>query len=139
MSSLPNQRETALEVGKAIVNSPLVKTAIHGNDPNVGRLLSALGDFLGTRNIEVDPKTVTISLGGTEIYDSGCFRLDKDKEARLPKYLAECQIDPSHKGYPEHDRTVDIEIKIGVEAGEATVLGADLSYDYIRENAEYRS
>ena len=131
--------EQAVGAGKAVVNSPLVKTAVFGNDPNVGRILTALGDYFGSRNGSFDPAEVSISLGGVEVFQDGAFLLDSEKEERLCRYLEECAGECSEQGFPRHDRAVEICVRIGRGRTEETVSGADLSYDYIRENAEYRS
>jgi len=78
-------------------------------------------------------------MGSTEIFRGGAFRLDARKEQRLAEYLAGCAQDPKLKGYPQHDRSVDITVDLGAGTCEAEVLGSDLSSEYVRENAEYRS
>lgn len=131
----------AAGAGKAVVNSPLVKTAVFGNDPNVGRIVAALGDYFGSlgRGEGFDLGRLRVRLGGTEIFRDGVFCLDLRKENRLAEYLRRAAQDPALKGYPQHDRTVDIDVELGGGRGEAEVLGSDLSYEYVRENAEYRS
>lgn len=131
--------DTARELGKAVINSPLVKTAIYGNDPNVGRIVSALGDYVGNRNLPLDPNQWEILIGPETIFYRGKFLLDREKEGRLASYLKGASMDPKEKSFPPHDRMVDIQIKIGSGTAEATVLGSDLSYEYVRENADYRS
>jgi glutamate N-acetyltransferase/amino-acid N-acetyltransferase len=134
-----SDRETALGAAKAVANSPLVKTAVFGNDPNVGRILNALGDYLGSEDKRIEPASLSIALGGTTVFDQGGFTLNPEIELTLNRYLAECSLNPSDRGFPEHNRTVDIDITLGEGKGEATVLGSDLSYGYVKENAEYRS
>ena len=129
----------AVGIGKAIVNSPLVKTAVHGNDPNVGRIVSAIGDFAGQAGMDFDARAVTVRMGGVEIFSGGCFRLDADKEKRLSAYLRGCGWTPGLKGYPAHDKSVAIEVDMGGSAAAVEVLGSDLSAEYVRENADYRS
>ena len=129
----------AADIGKAVANSPLVKTAIYGNDPNVGRIVSAIGDHLGNRGLSADTEALTIRLGGTEIFSRGAFRLDSEKERALSGYLREMGFDPTVKGYPKHDGTVDIDIDMGGGSPAVEILGTDLSYEYVRENADYRS
>jgi glutamate N-acetyltransferase/amino-acid N-acetyltransferase len=130
----------ALGLAKAVVNSPLVKTAVFGNDPNVGRILSAMGDYLGSAlgAGEASLRRLRVSLGGILLYERGAFRLDSGKERRLARYLASCACDPAAKGFPAHERCVQLEADFGGR-GAVEVLGADLSYDYVRENADYRS
>jgi glutamate N-acetyltransferase/amino-acid N-acetyltransferase len=131
----------ALGLGKAVVNSPLVKAAVFGNDPNVGRLLSAMGDFLGSvpGGSAVDLRRLRVAMGGTVLYEAGGFRLDTAKERRLARYLSACAFDPAAKGFPAHERCVEIEVDCGGRGPAVEVFGADLSYDYVRENADYRS
>jgi glutamate N-acetyltransferase/amino-acid N-acetyltransferase len=132
----------ALGLAKAVVNSPLVKSAVFGNDPNVGRILSSMGDYLGAApgGSRVDFRRLRVSMGGTVLYEDGAFRLDSVKERRLTRYLSACAYDPARKGFPAHERCVEIEVDCG-RRGTAVVevFGADLSYEYVRENADYRS
>jgi glutamate N-acetyltransferase/amino-acid N-acetyltransferase len=142
-------RRIASGAAKAVVNSPLVKAAVFGNDPNVGRVVSALGDFFATADfVDADGRVaeapfalqrLRITLGGTEIFSEGAFRLDSRKEGELSRYLAGCAFDPTVKGFPAHDRRVEIGIDLGAGRGESEALGADLSYEYVRENADYRT
>jgi glutamate N-acetyltransferase/amino-acid N-acetyltransferase len=129
----------AAAAGKAVVNSPLVKTAVFGNDPNVGRIVSALGDFSDSARLALDVNRLRVSMGGVEIFADGCFRLDTEKESHLNGYLKECALDPAARGFPAHDRQVVLEIDLGAGGARAEVLGADLSYQYVKENADYRS
>ncbi len=129
----------AATLAKAVVNSPLVKTAVYGNDPNVGRVIGALGDCAGNCDIPLDPRSVTLSIGSEQVFADGVFRLDKEKENRLCSYLKQAAFDPGRRGYPQHDRTVDIDIQCGTGPAEATVYGSDLSHAYVTENADYRT
>jgi glutamate N-acetyltransferase / amino-acid N-acetyltransferase len=131
--------ELATGVGKAVINSPLVKTAIFGNDPNVGRIIGAIGDFLGNHHIDINTQHITITLGEIEIFTQGAFTIDNEKEIKLSHYLKNAQLNPEIKGFPEHNKTVDITIRIGEGTGSYTVIGSDLTYEYVRENADYRS
>ena len=131
--------EDAAGLAKAVVNSPLVKTAVYGNDPNVGRIIGALGDHAGTFDVALDPARVEVRMGNETVFSHGVFRLDKEKELRLSAYLREAAIDPDRRGYPQHDRCVDIDITCGTGPGTAEVLGSDLSHGYVSENADYRT
>ncbi len=127
-------------IGKAIVNSPLVKTAIFGNDPNVGRIVSSIGDFLGNNDMDIDTKELAITMGGIEIFSKNSFRLDTGSEKRLSDYLVHAKLtDTKQKGYPAHDLFVDIDVRFGKSGETAVVYGSDLSYDYVKENADYRT
>jgi glutamate N-acetyltransferase / amino-acid N-acetyltransferase len=131
--------EAAAGAGKAVVNSPLVKTAVCGNDPNVGRLACAIGDWAGGAAPWLDPAAVVMRLGGEEVLSGASFRLDAAKEGRLSACLRGAGFDPAARGFPAHERCVDIEVSLGGGPGAAVVLGSDLSADYVRENADYRS
>ncbi|HVP19578.1 MAG TPA: bifunctional ornithine acetyltransferase/N-acetylglutamate synthase [Spirochaetia bacterium] len=129
----------AVSVARAVVNSPLVKTAIFGNDPNVGRIVSAIGDHMGNTAETFEPQRMTLRMGGIDIFAGGRFLLDPGKEEVLSAYLKDRALDPRRTPWPQHDRTVDIEIGLGASLVRAEVLGSDLSYEYVRENADYRS
>jgi len=130
---------SARKLAKGVANSPLVKTAVAGNDPNVGRILSALGDCAGNEGIGLDPSRVTVSLGGDVLFRNHRFELDPEKEDRMAAYLRETQLTAGLKGYPEHYRTVDIDIDLGLGTAETLVFGSDLTHEYVSENAEYRT
>ncbi|MCD6120773.1 MAG: bifunctional glutamate N-acetyltransferase/amino-acid acetyltransferase ArgJ [Spirochaetales bacterium] len=131
--------EVAVNIGKAVINSPLVKTAVFGNDPNVGRLLSSVGDYCGTNLPELSLRNLRINLGGIEVFSNRFFRLDTEKERRLADYLKNCGFNPALHGYPVHDKKVEIVIDLCEGTENAKVLGSDLSYQYVKENADYRS
>ncbi len=132
-------RQQALGAAKAVVNSPLVKTAVFGNDPNVGRVLSALGDYFGNHDIAVDPAELSFAIGGAQVYRGGSFALDPGTEERLSRYMKDCQYTSGDRGYPEHERSVEIEIAVGGGDTRVAAIGSDLSYGYVKENADYRS
>ena len=138
----PGTDEQAAAIGKAVVDSPLVKTAVFGDDPNVGRIVSAVGDHLGSLAAGSAPPlaAAVVRLGGITVFGGGAFDLDGSKEAALASYLRERRIDHT-LDYPPHDRAVEIEIDFGAagRAARAVVLGADLSHGYVTENADYRS
>mgnify|MGYP006268444397 CR=1 FL=1 len=136
--------ELALGVARHIANSPLVKTAIYGNDPNVGRILAALGDALSTLpgGEEIDMAPLRVRILDTEVFRDGGFRLDGTSESRLAEGLAAAGFDPAQRGFPASAARVPILVDLApgdAAASEARVLGSDLSYEYIRENADYRT
>lgn len=137
-------RDLSREIGKAVGNSPLVKTAVYGNDPNVGRILSAVGDYLGNKNLQLDGKRLSIFIGGEMVFSQGVFHLDKEKEEILSGYLKERSQNPRVTGYPQHDRCVHIKIDLGESeqpavSGGVHVYASDLGHEYVHENADYRS
>jgi glutamate N-acetyltransferase/amino-acid N-acetyltransferase len=143
-------REVARAAGKAIANSPLVQCAVNGNDPNVGRLLAALGKELGRRGLAVDPARVRLAVGGEPLLEAGAMALDPAKEERLVAHLRAAELyasAPAPDGitfrapidHPPHERAVRIEVDLGLGAAACEVIGADRSHEYITENADYRS
>ncbi len=130
--------DEATALGKALINSPLTKTAIFGNDPNVGRFLQAMGDYLGGNGVSIDPEKIEISIGGHIVYHGGVFTLDGEKEKKLSNYMKDCSFVNS-EGFPPHEQSVDMNIKLGRGSCGSQVLGSDLTYDYVRENADYRT
>ena len=131
--------EQAASFGKALVNSPLSKTAVYGNDPNVGRFVQAVGDYAGNNGIVLEEKKLVIQLGEDTVFSGGEFQLDGSKEKRLSDYLLSRRMTTPSPGYPEHELSVDITISLGLGDAESLVLGSDLSYEYVRENADYRT
>jgi glutamate N-acetyltransferase/amino-acid N-acetyltransferase len=140
----------ARRLGKAVINSPLFKTAVAGNDPNVGRLVAALGKEAGASGIALDPARARLTLGGERIVEGGLFSLDPGKERRLTAHLRAAELYPQAPAadgitfrppidFPPHERAVEIEIVVGDGPGAAEVLGADLTHEYVTENADYRS
>ena len=108
----------AKRIAKTVVNSPLVKTAVHGGDPNWGRVAMAIGKC--SDDTDIDQETVIIRFGESEVYPN---QLDDDSLAALSAYM----------GGPE----VRIHISLGTGAAHATVWGCDLSDKYVRFNADY--
>ncbi len=131
---------TAKAVGKAVINSPLVTTAVFGNDPNVGRLVSSVGDYMGNHGLDFDKDRMLLKLGDETVFMDGAFCVDKEKEEKLSAYMKERALDSDHKTFPAHNLTVDVFYRLSEEGtGCATVKGTDLSYGYVKENADYRS
>ncbi|MFI0820055.1 bifunctional glutamate N-acetyltransferase/amino-acid acetyltransferase ArgJ [Streptomyces sp. NPDC021098] len=105
-------------IAKSVVNSPLVKTAVHGADPNWGRVLMAIGK--NTDDTDIAPGNVTVRFGDIEVYP-------QEPEADTLDKLV---------GIMRRDE-VDIVVTLGIGKAEATVYGCDLSAGYIRINADY--
>ncbi len=111
----------ARRVAYTVAHSPLVKTALFASDPNWGRILAAVGRA-GIENLEVD--RIRIWLGDTCIVSGG---------GRDPGYTEEAGQAVMRRG----EIVIRIDLDRGVEQVE--VLTCDLSYDYVKINAEYRS
>ena len=139
----------ARALAKAVVNAPLFKCAVAGNDPNVGRLVQAIGKHAGERTPALDVAHLRARLGGIEIFAGGAFRLDPSKEQALAAHLRAAELyasAPPVNGvftpptrFPAHERCVEVEVDLGAGPGAATVLGGDLTHEYVSENADYRS
>lgn len=112
----------ARKVAKSIVNSLLVKTAIYGCDPNWGRIISALGQASAEQKMNLDIKQVSLDILGQRVYQAG-VPVDFDKP-ELVKLM-------------QKHKFIEIDLKVSPSEGFTMVWGSDLSYDYIRINAEY--
>lgn len=82
----------ARALGKAIVNAPLFKCAVAGNDPNVGRLVQAIGKHIGAFTPKTDMSKLRASMGGVEIFANGVFQLNPEKEAALVAHLRSAEL-----------------------------------------------
>jgi glutamate N-acetyltransferase / amino-acid N-acetyltransferase len=111
-------RSQALEAARSMANSPLVKTAINGQDPNWGRLMMALGKS----RARVEQDRVAIAFGDQPVVERGVLkegvRLDRVREIM---------------GTQAYDITIDL----GLGRGEDRVWTCDLSEEYVRINAKY--
>lgn len=110
----------AKKAARAIANSPLVKTAIFGGDPNWGRILAAAG-YSGAR---VEELKSTIKLGPHALFVRG----------HLKDFIAE-----EVSLYIKSQKIVDIIVELGLGKGKATMYASDLTYDYVKLNAEYHT
>jgi glutamate N-acetyltransferase/amino-acid N-acetyltransferase len=139
----------ARALGKTVINSPLCKAAIAGNDPNVGRILMAVGKHLGIHAPHLSLADVRIALGGKTIFTGGSFQLDPSVERELVAHLEQAELYRSAApsagifrpgvDFPPHERCVEVAVDLGCGNAGATVLGADLTHEYVSENADYRS
>lgn len=109
----------AQRIGKAVAESPLVKTALFGNDPNWGRILMAAGHA----GVPFDSGYLDVSIGPFQVFTSGTGR-QFDRDA-ANQYLKSPEIQ------------IVLDLNMGDEV--ATVWTCDYSYDYIRINAEYHT
>ena len=107
-------------VAKSIVNSPLVKTMVHGADPNVGRLLMAIGKCF---DCTIRPDATDAWINGVQVVKHG-ERLSFD-DAIVRDTLTQ--------------EVVDLNVSLGVGDGNARAYGCDLTKGYVEENASYYS
>ena len=138
VSGAHNNQE-ARSLGKAILNSPLVGTAIYGNDPNIGRIICSIGDWADSSNINLDIKKMSIKIGDEIVFADGYINLDNTIENKISSYLQSMSINPRIKGFPQHFRKVVLTVALARGQAKQTVIGSDLSSEYIHENADYRS
>ena len=110
--------EQAKTVAKAIVNSPLVKTAIHGADPNWGRVAMAVGKC--HQYTDIDQEKVVIRFGDQEVYPRA---VDRAGLEALGAYMGNDEV--------------LIHVSLGTGDASATVWGCDLTDGYVRINADY--
>ena len=107
----------AVSIARRIATSPLVKTAVFGHDPNWGRVLAAAGSAPhgdGFAMLELD--RLALSFDGVEVFAAGA------PSGRVPELAgAACRVD----------------LALGLGDGAASYLASDLTYDYVRINAEY--
>ena len=110
----------AKRAARAIANSPLVKTAVHGGDPNWGRIVAVAG----RAGVGFDPARARVAIGGVELFRDERIFAEREPEAA------------------EHMRTPEVEIAIDLGvggAGAATVWTCDFSAEYVHINADYRT
>jgi glutamate N-acetyltransferase/amino-acid N-acetyltransferase len=110
----------ARHVAKSLVNSPLIKTMINGADPNVGRILMAVGKCVDCR---IAPGKVSASVNGFQVIRQGTRVEFEDDVVRAALSTT----------------AVDLIVELGVGLASATAYGCDLSTGYITENAAYYS
>jgi len=113
--------EDAKRASEKLSNSLLVKTALFGEDPNWGRIASTIG----ASGIECDEEKLKIYYDDLLIYSSEYPELDKEREEKAYKIMQQDSF--------------KITCDLGLGDGEYTSYGCDLSYDYVKINAEYRT
>jgi len=107
----------AKRIADRIANSPLVKTAFFGCDPNVGRILAAAG----SAGVPLEPDRLELRLNDVRIAARGALLTDA--------------LEAAHEHMRQREFRIVLDLKLG--RGAATVLTCDLSYDYVKINAEY--
>jgi len=113
--------EEARIAATALSNSLLVKTALFGEDPNWGRIASTIG----ASGIDCDDEKLIIYYDDLLIYSNEYRELDKDREEKAYKIMKQDQF--------------TITCDLGIGDGSYSAYGCDLSYDYVKINAEYRT
>ena len=109
-------------VARAVANSPLVKTAFYGRDPNWGRIMQAIGQALGRDGHDHLP--ARISYEDVVIVEHGQpAALGEAQQGRLAEIM--------------HQPEIDLTVALNGPGAEATVYFSDLTHDYVTLNAEY--
>lgn len=129
----------AVELARSIANAPLTKTAVRGNDPNVGRILQALGSICGRKGLELDRTALTLDIGSRRVFDKGRFLLDGDAESTLSRYFRDAALPLPAPDWPVHEKRVEIVVTLRSGGASASVTGSDLSEEYVKINADYRT
>jgi glutamate N-acetyltransferase/amino-acid N-acetyltransferase len=108
----------ARQIARTVADSALVKTAVFGADPNWGRIVSAAG-YAG---VEFDEENMSLWMGEMLLYDRGT---PQPFDATIAS------------AYLKRERTIHLKLKFDLGLGRATVWTCDLTYEYVRLNAEY--
>jgi len=117
VSGAANDREARL-VARTVAGSSLVKSAVHGGDPNWGRIAAAAGRS-GAR---LKPKRLVVRIGSITVYDGGPFKYSEGEASRGLKR-----------------KVVSIGLELGLGSGRGEAWGCDLSAEYVAINSEYRT
>ncbi|WP_027178551.1 bifunctional glutamate N-acetyltransferase/amino-acid acetyltransferase ArgJ [Maridesulfovibrio bastinii] len=112
--------EDAELVARAVGNSPLVKTAIFGEDPNWGRIVAAAG----RSEADFDPDMLTLAFGDIIVFEKGC-PIEGDIDAVLAPLMKK--------------QDIAVNISLGNGTGKSSLLASDFTHDYVSINADYRS
>jgi glutamate N-acetyltransferase/amino-acid N-acetyltransferase len=118
-----SSEHAARVVAKAVADSPLVKTAAFGGDPNPGRILQAVG----SSGIDVHPAAIDIAIGGIRVVHGGVIPAAYFGDDALSSAARVAMKEPE----------IHIEVWLGDGPGRSRALGCDLSYEYVRINGEY--
>jgi acetylglutamate kinase len=113
----------ASECARAIASSPLVKSSVFGADPNWGRVLATVGARAGSRGWPIDPLRAEVAIQGITVYAGGA-PADVDRDALRDRM---------------RESRVDVLVRLGAGTARAVAWGCDLSYDYVKINADYTS
>tara|TARA_B110001452_G_scaffold1324_1_gene1149 strand:+ start:35 stop:1339 length:1305 start_codon:yes stop_codon:yes gene_type:complete len=111
----------AKKIAFSIANSPLVKTAIFGNDPNWGRIIMAIGKT----DVEIDISKLSIKLGSIKVIEKG--------------QLSKTYIEDDAEAYMKEEKKIDIVVNLNLGKKNFTAYTMDLTKKYIEINADYRS
>ncbi len=133
-------RAVATDLARAVAGSTLVKAAVFGADPNWGRILATVGARVGSQAYPVDPIAAKVSVQGLVVYDARPV-------LEAPVATDQSSHNDANEGPTGHARLrarmrapevlVEIDLRAGVAS--STAWGCDLTYDYVKINADYSS
>ena len=124
----------ATDIARSVAGSTLVKAAVFGADPNWGRVLATVGARCGSQNYDIAPGEAKVTVQGIVVYDR--------KPTLDLTTLAPMNDGPSgHPNLRARMRSPEVLVEIDLRCGEASSVGwgCDLSYDYVKINADYTS
>ncbi len=113
----------AKDLSRSIAGSALVKAAIFGADPNWGRVLATVGARAGSQRFDIDPSKATVVIQGVTVFNAG----------------EPAGADPAALRAKMREPEVTVEVTLAEGDRAATAWGCDLSYDYVKINADYTS
>ncbi len=111
--------EESQRIARSVVDSPLVKCAVHGKDPNWGRVVTAAGNA----GVKFDPDQTSLSIGGVVVFRDG-------------KPTGSARYDETLKNAMSADQ-VEMDLRVGDGPGTGWMIGCDLSREYVAINADY--
>jgi acetylglutamate kinase len=115
------EKEMARDLARSVAGSSLVKAGMFGGDPSWGRVMASLGARIGSRGYVVDLSRLSLEIQGHRVYDT-TGPVPFDKAALNTRML---------------EKEIQVRLNLDVGPIEARALGCDLSYDYVRINADY--
>jgi glutamate N-acetyltransferase/amino-acid N-acetyltransferase len=118
-----SDERAARTLARVVVDSPLVKTAAFGGDPNPGRVLQAVG----AAGVDLDPGSVDVWIADAKLVDHGAIP---------PAYFEDGTLATAARRAMTSDEFT-IRVRVGDGPGRSRTFGCDLSYDYVRINGEY--
>ena len=127
----------AADLARSVAGSTLVKAAVFGADPNWGRVLATVGARCGSQKYEVDPTQAKVTVQGIVVFDK---KPTLDLTALNPANGAN-EGPSGHPNLRARMRSPEVLVEIDLRSGEAASVGwgCDLSYDYVKINADYTS
>jgi acetylglutamate kinase len=115
--------EAARDCARSIASSPLVKAALFGADPNWGRVLATVGARAGARGWAIDPFRAKVTIQGVTVFGGGA-PIEFERESLKARM---------------RESRVDVHVQLADGDARAVAWGCDLSYDYVKINADYSS